>query len=93
MTPLGIRIILHYHYNISGDWPEDSPAASTELTDLVNYKMLKRTKKGEPVFQITQKGTFYVEVLKNIPIPATSVHHTIELGHQCVKIFIEKEDQ
>ena len=75
MSPLEIRIMLHYFYSPE-DWSgqEDEQFVSTILNRFVRMGLLEQAADGYECaqYKITEKGTAYVEMLKDVPIPVVA---------------------
>lgn len=79
MSPLGIEIMLHYFCRCC-DWDRPSPASDELLIRLVDTGMLEhRNASHEQRYEITPRGSAYVEFLKKVPIPTRREVWTVEL--------------
>jgi hypothetical protein len=69
LTPLHIRILLHYYYAAS-QWGEESKSDSLQefQCELCRMELLRHTKKDD-VYSITDRGRAHVEALKSLPLP------------------------
>lgn len=71
MSPLKIRIMLHY-YCFTGDYcTNGSKGELGAVDDLVGDKMLEDDPQegSERMFRVTDKGSAYCEALCNMPLP------------------------
>lgn len=79
MTPVEIKVILHY-YSMVDDYPVDNNEQFIEetLQRFVSLDMLKPIASIDQIsddsarFIITSKGVAYVNMLKDIPIPVVT---------------------
>ena len=82
MSPLQIRIMLHYSYS-AVDWEEGSSAAKSALRNFVCDGMLYCNTDSTTKHFITEKGKAYVNKLCSIPIPVETITYS----------FVENEDE
>jgi len=75
MSPLQIRIMLHYSYS-AVKWDEDSSAAKGAIDGFVINGMLNSKAGLPPAYSITDKGKAYVKKLCSIPIPVETTTYT-----------------
>jgi hypothetical protein len=75
MSPLQIRIMLHYSYSAVG-WEEESDAAVIAIGDFIHNGMLGYGEIFTPKHFITEKGKAYVDKLCSIPIPVETTTYS-----------------
>jgi len=72
MTPLQLEILLHYR-GAARDYRDgdfSAPAVREAISWLyAGVGMLKHTRFGQPEYQLTEKGEFFVEQLCAMPLP------------------------
>lgn len=82
MTPLEIEIVLHYYCSHTdygrdkggGNCPSDAPAVVEALGDLVRSGLIELSGSllaPEPRYLIADRGSAYVEFLKEMPLPVS----------------------
>lgn len=74
MTPLQIRMLLHYYaiaepYAIHEVDHANSPAVREQLQHLINWGFLTTDLSNPSGYTVTDKGLVYVEAICNIPLP------------------------
>jgi hypothetical protein len=71
MTPLEIRIMLHYHVYLDDyEGPESNEILEQSLRFFVSNELLRKGDKDcQPQYLITAKGTAYVDQLRSVPVP------------------------
>ena len=66
MSPLQIRILLHY-YAIVGDYKGNTP--DNFIHELGEMDMLERAYEKDRQWKLAERGLFYVKYLLSIPLP------------------------
>lgn len=74
MSPLQIRIMLHYYTNPEA-WDGSSAVTWDCVDELAGNGMLK-INTTKPIVEITDKGSAYVNKLCSIPIPVETTTYT-----------------
>ena len=73
MSPLQVRVMLHYHYSPNAwEGPEDEAYMITLHEQLVNMGMLAHLRPWDeygPKYEITPKGAVYVKMVLDVPVP------------------------
>jgi len=66
MSPLQIRILLHYHSHID-DYAGGE--LGSFVNELVNMDMLERACESKRYWKLTNRATAYIEYILNVPLP------------------------
>lgn len=76
MTPLQIKMMLHYYaiaepYSARDLCHANSSAVHEQREFLVNCGMLRINDSSDSGYEVTDKGQFYIEYLLSVPVPST----------------------
>ena len=68
MTPLHIRLLIHYH-TMNEKWQKPSPAASDYTVDLVKWGLIEERAESPSGYRATERGVEHVEGLCRLALP------------------------
>lgn len=68
MTPLHIKLLLHY-YAIGTRWETPSPAASDYTQDLLNWGLIEASETSGSGYVATDRGKAHIEGLMRLSLP------------------------
>ena len=68
MTPLHIRLLLHY-YAIAEPWPESSGVATEYTADLVRDGLIELSPLSVSGYSATDRGRVHIDGILRLPLP------------------------
>lgn len=83
MTPLQIKMMLHYYtstepYSARDLIHANSQSVYEQRDELIKWELL--TYKFNSAYEVTEKGKFYIEYLLSVPVP--SIKYVIEVSNK-----------
>ena len=80
MSPLKIKILLHYYVTYD-DYPDMFPSRPTEFNELTDLHLIEprlATDDNSALWELTNRGRAYCEFLTSLPLPVMVQHYAID---------------